>query len=164
MLRKGLCAVVATMTIALAGTASAGPYSDELGKCFVRATSASDKTVLIQWIFAIMALNPQVKPLASVTDAQRDGYNRQMGALTLRLFTVDCRKEAIDAIRYEGSSVAFETSFRLLGVAATSGLMSDGVVSAHAGDFGKYIDQAQFNALLKDAAQPAGGNGGKSPR
>ena len=163
MARKMICAAVATATLALAGTASAGTYSDDLGKCFVRATSEEDKTVLIQWIFAMMSLNPSVKPLTNVSDVQRDAFNRKMGALTQRLFTVDCRKEAVAAIKYEGAPVAFRTSFELLGKAATSGLVSDPAVSAHAGDFSNYMDQTVFAGVFKEAGVSTGG-GATAPR
>ena len=150
MVRRILAAACAAGALGTAGAASAGVYSDDLGKCFVRASSAEDKTVLVQWIFSVMALNPSVKPLSNVTDSQRDGFNRRMGALTQRLFTVDCRKEAVDALKYEGSA-AVEASFELLGRAATAGLVSDPSVSAHGGDFAQYVDKAAFDALFKEA-------------
>ena len=161
MARRMVCAAVATTALVLAGTASAGTYSDDLGKCFVRATSADDKAVLVRWIFATMALNPSVRPLTNVTDPQRTEFNRKMGVLTQRLFTVDCRKEAVDAIKYEGASVAFQTSFELLGKAATSGLVSDPAVSAHGADFANYIDQTAFNGVLKEAGVST--TGGATP-
>ena len=162
MARKFLVAAFVVATLGVSSAASAGTYSDDLGKCFVRSTTADDKRALVQWIFAIMALNPSVKPLANITDGQRDGFNRQVGALMQRLFTVDCRSQAVDALKYEGN-IAVESSFELLGKAAMSELLADPAVAAHGSEFIKYVDQDKFAAVMKDAGI-ATGSPAKSPK
>jgi len=44
----------------LASPAVAGPYSDDLAKCLVRSTTPEDKTLLVQWMFATMALQREL--------------------------------------------------------------------------------------------------------
>ena len=66
-----LNALFATLSVAtLLGFAStmteAGPYGDDLGKCFVNSTTPSDKRALVKWMFATAALHPDLALLTAV--------------------------------------------------------------------------------------------------
>src|SRR5262249_28277691 len=54
--------------LALARSATAGPYADDMAKCFVAATTSQDKTTLVQWMFAASSLHPAVKAMTTVSD------------------------------------------------------------------------------------------------
>ena len=41
--------------------ALAGPYGEEMTKCLVRSISAADRTSLSKWLFATMALTPEIE-------------------------------------------------------------------------------------------------------
>ncbi len=95
---------VATIAVGLfsASMCSAGVYSDGLARCLVSHTSPQDKTQLVRWIFAIMALHPAVSDTSTVGDSERDKLNRGAGMLFERLLTSDCRNETKEALMYEG--------------------------------------------------------------
>ena len=80
----------------------------------MKSFNGADRLVLVQWIFSALSLHPAVRPLASITTEQRDALNERVAALFSRLLVDDCRKEAIDALKYEGSA-AFDASFQVLG-------------------------------------------------
>lgn len=132
-------------------TAQAGVYSDDLGKCLVKSTDDNDRVLLVQWVFSIFSLNPAVGSLAAVTTAQRDSLNKKAETIFSRLLTGNCRKETIDALKYEGDT-AIAASFQVLGQVASRDLMTDPHVAVGMKQFGHYFSGDQkLKALLKDA-------------
>ena len=154
-LRTLATAAMLASSLAAMNSAVAGPYTDDLSKCLVRATTEQQKAVLVEWVFSIAALHPSVKPLSSVSDAQRTDLNKGVAALFTTLLTDTCRKETQDAVKYEGPA-AIQTSFGLLGQVAMTDLFSDPSVTQGLGAFTQYLDKAKFDAVFKPApAQPA---------
>jgi hypothetical protein len=54
------------MAVAVWGTtqvAIAGPTVDQLSDCLVKATTAADKTTVLQWTFTALAAHPDLKVL-----------------------------------------------------------------------------------------------------
>lgn len=49
----------------------AGPTVDQLSDCLVKATTASDKTTVLQWTFTALAAHPDLKAFSNVTPEQR---------------------------------------------------------------------------------------------
>ena len=147
-------AQVAAIALGLlsANMCSAGIYSDGLARCLVSHTSNEDKTLLVRWIFAIMALHPAVSDTITVNDSEREKLNRSAGMLFERLLTDDCRSETKEALMYEGP-MAMQTSFQVLGQVATRGLMTDPAVAAGLTGFQKYLDATK----LRDLARPESG-------
>ena len=126
--------------------AFAGPYADALAKCMVGATTGAEKTTLVRWIFAMMALHPDVQSSSAVTPEQRGALSKQTAQLFQRLLTESCLKEAREAIRYEGAST-IPSSFSLLGQVATRELFTDPKVNEGIAEFSKYIDEKKFKEL-----------------
>lgn len=93
----------AALLIGLAAPATAGVYSDDLGKCMVKATSADDRTDLIRWVYMIISASPKVAPLSKVSEAERKASNVTTVRLMERLVMQDCRPQSTDAFKYEGS-------------------------------------------------------------
>lgn len=148
-MRRFLAAAAALL--ALANGAGAGVYSDDMGKCLVKSSSAEDQVILVKWVFAAMSEHPAVKPMTKLTADEREGYNRQAAALMQRLMTIDCRKETVAALKYEGFS-AIETAFSLLGEVAMRGLMTDPQVQKGMEGLGKAMDEKAFKELTNEAA------------
>ncbi len=131
--------------------AQAGVYTDDLSKCLVKATSTNDRVVLVRWMFAMLALHPAVQPLASVAPDQRDSATKIAAGLFARLLTADCRKESVNALKYEGTA-AIGASFQVLGQVASRDLMTDPNVSTGMHQLGADLDNDQkLKDLLKDA-------------
>jgi hypothetical protein len=139
------------LAIAASAPASAGVYSDDLGKCLVNASSAEEKQQLVQWMFFSIALNPAIKPYSNITPEQRDATNKAMAGLLEKLLGESCRAETQEAIRYEGNA-AFAESFRLLGQVAGKEMFASPDVSAGSAEFTKHLD---VDALQKKLGLPA---------
>ena len=154
MARKFLgWAIVAAGLVSQA--AWAGPYTDDLSKCLVRSSTAGDQVSLVQWMFSAFALHPAVQPFASISQEQRSAMDHKMADLTQRLLLEDCRKETIDALKYEGGG-AMEAAFQVLGQAAARGLMGDPHVAQGLQGLSMYFDKDRMAQLSKDAGLPQG--------
>ncbi len=149
MRRLITCAALAG-ALAVPSLASAGVYADDMSKCLVRSTNEADQTQLVGWLFAAISSHPSVKPMTNLTDAQRDAAVQRAGSLMQRLMLVDCRKQTVDALKYEGTG-SIGQAFGVLGQAAMRGLMSDPGVAEGMAGLGKAIDEAKFAEMLKEA-------------
>jgi hypothetical protein len=143
--------------------ALAGPYSDDLAKCFVRSTSDSDKMVFGQWMFAALSLNPSLSPMMSITQQQRDDLNHKATDYYQRLMFSDCRQQTVDALKYEGAT-AIGFSFQILGQVAARSLMSEPHAQEGMKVMRQNIDKEKLTALLKDAGLSAAGVSPSEPK
>lgn len=139
--------------LAAPGIASAGVYTDEMTKCLVSSATPADNETLVKWVFAALSAHPAVKPMTTVTQAQREEYSRAAVRLMERLLLQDCRKQSIMAIKVDGSS-AVEGSFGVLGQVAFRGLMSDPGTMANISGLATYVDRPAWEALMKEAGVP----------
>jgi len=131
--------------------AHAGPYTDDLSKCLVKSTTPDDQIVFMQWLFSAISLHPAINNLTTLTQDQRSAFNKKSAALFVRLMSVDCRQQTIDALKYEGTT-AIQTSFQLFGAAAMRGLMSDQHVADGLEGMAVYFQQDQnWISLLRAA-------------
>ena len=134
-------------------TASAGPYGDSLAKCVIEATTSTEKTALVRWMFSMMALHPDVKDLASISADQRTTATKDAGRLLQRLLTESCAAETSKAVKYEGA-VAIQTSFSLLGQVAARELFLNSAVAGGLSDLEKHVDQEKLKKVLEATEEP----------
>lgn len=136
---------LALALLALLGSTSAqaGPYADDLAKCLVRSTGDADKRVLVKWIFATVALHPDVADIAAVSPAQRTELTRGTARIFETLITSSCRTEVKQAVQYEGPQT-IGASFQVLGQVAARELFSSPAVAASMSDLGSYLDQRKI--------------------
>ena len=134
-----LVAIAAIALVSLATPAVAGPYGDTLSKCLVSKTTSAEKTTLVRWMFAMIALHPDVQGWSTISDRQRDDITKRTAKLFENLLTETCGNETREAIKYEGFST-IESSFSVLGSVATRELFTNEKVSAGLEQFGKAID------------------------
>ena len=147
-MRRWIAGAALALGAAMAsGPASAGVFTDDMAKCLVKSTDADDQTHLMQWIFSMMALNPRLAGVATVTEAQRGAYDDTVARLMERLVLKDCHKETVAALKFEGTNV-FEASFKVLGEVASTGIMNDPAVAAGLGAFAKHLDNDKLTALM----------------
>ena len=116
------CNILATGCLAMLGvfshaSALAGPYGDDMAKCLVRSTTEADRTLFVRWLFASMALHPDVESMALVSSEQREVLNKDAGALFQKLLTESCRSETQQALKYEGAPT-IQAAFTVFGQAA----------------------------------------------
>ena len=141
------CGVAVLASLLISISAKAGPYGDSLAKCLVSATTATEKTTLIRWIFATVALHPQVQAYTSFTQEQRDQLNKNTARVFERLLTDSCGKETLEAVKYEGANT-IENAFSLLGQVAMRELFTDPKVAAGMEGFAKELDQEKLKKVL----------------
>jgi hypothetical protein len=152
-MKRWKLSLAAVLAVGVAGSAVAGPYSDDLGKCMVNATTKEDRAGLIRWIFVAASRHPAIKSIAAVTDQQIEDANKTMANLMTSLITVTCRAEAQKAMQYEGAET-FRLGFEVLGQVAGRELFTSPEVVANMTGLVKYIDKDKFKAIMPPAAPP----------
>ena len=130
--------------------AAAGPFADDMAKCLVNSTSPEDRTVLVKWIFSVIALHPDLSAMSSISAKQRDDLSRSAGALFQRLLVDSCRSQTQQALQNEGQQT-IQYAFQILGQVATTGLFSDPHVAEGTKDLTKYLDEEKLKALQPGA-------------
>lgn len=78
--------------------------------------------------------------------------NKATAALFERLVTVTCRKQAHEAIKYEGPA-AMESSFGVLGEVAMKGLMSHPEVGEGFQEFSNFVDNEKIRRLVEEPGE-----------
>lgn len=126
----------------------AGPYADAIGQCFANSTTGKDRIELARWVFASMALHPDVVSSSAITPQNREAINQSTGALFNRLLAESCSKEVKDAFKFEGQT-ALKTAFESLGKLAMQELMSNPAVGAGFSGFEKYVDMKKLKKALE---------------
>ncbi len=149
-MRRILAAAMLLGALCYGTAASAGIYTDDLSRCLVKSASDDDKTMLMKWVFGLMSASPAVSPMSSITPEQHKALNKQGAALFERLIIIDCHKEAVAAMKFEGDT-AFETSFSVLAQVAVRGLMTAPAVNAEMENFVSYFDKDKLKALGAEA-------------
>jgi len=139
-----------TALFPLALSAQAGPYGNDLSKCLISSTSASDKELLVEWIFYAIALNPKVKPMTDIPPARREEIDKRVGKTFERLVTDSCLVQTQQAVKYEGTQ-SINESFRLLGQVAAQEMFANPEVAKGVQNFTKYVDIDRMNKALTPA-------------
>jgi len=150
MVRRFAAGAGAAALLMLAAPAQAGVFSDGLARCVVTAAQDGDRTTIMKWLFAAMAANPQIAPMANVTQAERDELTRQFAQISERLLMSDCRTEAVQAIKNEGPGVV-EAVFRVLGESAMRSLMTDPATAAAMTAIDQFTDKTKWAELMREA-------------
>jgi hypothetical protein len=148
-MRRTLAAIGLALSLGAAGAAQASPATDDFGRCLVKSTSSDDRTNLMVWVFTAISVHPAVKPYANVTDAQRTAASVATARLLERLITVDCKGEAVAAIRTDGPS-SIQQAFSVLGQVAVGGLVQDPAVAKSMAQVTGQLDMSKFQALAAE--------------
>ena len=147
---RKLMTVLACVAAMVPAAALAGPYSDDLSKCLVGASTVRDKEIFATWMFAAISVHPIAERYARMTDAERTEMSRQAGLVTQRLLTQECRKEAVLALKYERTS-AFEKAFGTFGEVAMIEIMSNAKVNKVMEDVSLGLDEKELEKLGAEA-------------
>lgn len=151
MVRAALFGLVVLISMAsYAERASAGPYSDDLAKCWVQHSSTDDKILFTRWMFAELSLNPALQSMTSITDDQRDALSRAASNYYQRLMFTDCRQQLVDALKYEGPTAIIFAS-KTLGGVATREMMNNPKTMAGLASLNTNFDKQKMANLLKEA-------------
>lgn len=126
------------------------PGQPTLSTCLLTSTSAADRTTLVRWIFAVVAVHPALRDLTAIPDSTRDNLDRSVAHMIERLLSESCRREARATLASGGPSV-FQGSFGVLGQTAMMDLISDPAVSAALGGLTRYFDADKLQKALADS-------------
>jgi hypothetical protein len=149
-MRKLLIAAGACLAISLAASeAQAGIYTDDLARCIVKASSPQDRRDFVIFVFAAMSAHPDVQQYSKMTEAERDEYARKTSKLMERLLIVDCRKEAVIAIKYEREQ-SLSKAFSVLGETAMVDLMSNPQVEKVFNRLAEAFDATSWDKLTEE--------------
>jgi hypothetical protein len=149
-MRAILLGLAATL---MAGGAHAGPASDALGQCVVESTTGRDRVAFVRWMFGAIALHPQVASMSKVTPADNLNLAKETGALIDRLILKDCRDEALQTVRDEGSD-GLMASFRTFGEVAMQELMNNAAVNKQFEAISEHVDPAVWAEIVAAGQKP----------
>jgi hypothetical protein len=138
------------LALAVGGQAAASAESDAFGKCLVESSTGKDRVIVMQWFFAALSVNPNVESFSSATPDLRASVTKQAAMVLERLVLVDCRAEAVAAIKHDGPQ-ALETSFEVFGRSAAAELMADPAVTKQMNSISLYTDNNKWAALVDEA-------------
>src|SRR3954467_15964403 len=124
-------------TLLLSSSVQAGVFTADLARCMVEKSSDADKTLLARWMFAAMSKDPALINMANIKQQDRDKLNKGTADLFARLMLMDCRPQAVAALKNEGSD-AFGEAGRVLGQSAAQKLLSSSEGQAELGKLGDY--------------------------
>jgi hypothetical protein len=150
---KVLYAVAACAALLQGSAAVAGVFADDLGRCLVNSTTKEDRANLIRWLFVAASHHPAVKPIATVTSAQQEESDKQMGTLVMKLLTESCKTETQKALQTEGATT-LQFAFEVLGKVAGQELFSSPEVAGNLKGLAKYLDPEKIKALSSASGKP----------
>jgi len=130
------------MATALMGTAQfavAGPTVDQLSDCLVKATTATDKTTVLQWTFAALSTHPDLKALSNVSDAQRTQLDQKFAQVLQRVIVEQCSAQTKAVIAAEGVQ-AVGDSFQELGRTTGEDIIKNPEVKKQLQGVLRYVD------------------------
>lgn len=146
---KPMLALCAPLFLLLGSApAHAGPFADDLSRCFVSSTTEADKTALVKWIFSAIALNKEVAPYVDLPPEVRAQFNRDTAGIYMRLLTETCRTQTYQAFKYEGQP-AISTAFQVLGQVAGQGVFADPAVTTGMTELMQYVDEKKLAKVLE---------------
>lgn len=144
-----LPALLLSLAAVLPLSAHAGPKADALAACLGDNTTGKDRKDLARWIFAAMAVHPEIKDLSVASPEARDAASESMARLVTALLAERCVKQTREAAEVEGSA-AMLYAFRALGELAMKELMSNPEVAKSLSNYERFLDQAKIKAALGD--------------
>ncbi|EPG34561.1 hypothetical protein [Acinetobacter colistiniresistens] len=130
------------MAAAVLGTtqvAIAGPTVDQLSDCLVKATTAADKTTVLQWTFTALAAHPDLKSFSNVTPEQKTQLDQKLAQVLQRVIVEQCSTQTKAVIQAEGIQ-AVGQAFQQLGQSAGQDIIKDPAVRQQLQGTLRYID------------------------
>ena len=128
---------------------NAGPFTDTLGKCIVRSTTQIEKGKLVQWTFIAFSDHQLLKTIFDLSEGDKTTADKQMAKIVMRLFTVACKSELKEAVKFEGQK-AVRDAFELLGKVSMGALMTDQNVQKAMGRYVKFMDLEKLKSLFAE--------------
>ena len=117
----------------------AGPTVDQLSDCLVKATTATDKTTVLQWTFVALSTHPDLKSFSNVTDTQKNQLDQKFAQVVQRVIVDQCAAQTKAVIQAEGLQ-AVGDSFQQLGRATGEEILQNPEVKQQLKGVIRYVD------------------------
>ena len=128
---------------------NAGPYTDTFGKCIIKSTTQIEKDQLIQWMFIAVSDHQILKSVVDLSEGVKTTADKQTAKIVMRLFTVACKTELKDAVKFEGQN-AVRDAFELLGKVSMGAIMTDQNVIKALGRYVKFMEMEKIESLMAE--------------
>jgi hypothetical protein len=102
------------------------------------------------WMFSVVSSDPALQKYTVLDRQKRDGIAKTAGGVFQRLIVVDCRSQAVAAIKAEGKDAMIK-SFGALGQAATVQMFQSPEANTELKSLDKGFDEEKLKALGREA-------------
>jgi hypothetical protein len=102
------------------------------------------------WMFSAISADPQLQKFTTLDRAKRDELASSAAQVFQRLIFVDCRKEAVAALKAEGDD-SLQQSFGQLGQSAVQEMFQSPEAQAELESLGKGFDDQKVKDLMREA-------------
>lgn len=119
--------------------AMASPTVDQLSECLVKATTASDKTAVLQWTYVALSAHPDLQVFSNVTAEQKNQLDQKFAQVLQRVIVDQCLAQTKVVIQSDGVQ-AVAQSFQELGRQAGEDILKDPAVRQQLQGTLRYID------------------------
>ena len=145
--------ISAMLLCGIAAPARSGVLADDLSRCLVTKATDSDRAALMAWMFSAISSDPALQKFTVLDRQKRDAIATTAGSVFQRLVVVDCRPEAVAAMKAEGQD-AMTKSFGALGQAATERMFRSPEAQTELKSLDKGFDKEKLKALGREAGIP----------
>ncbi len=119
--------------------ALAGPTVDQLSDCLMKSTTATDKTVVLQWTFVALGNHPDLKAFNNVTATQKEALDKNLATVLQRILVEQCSAQTKAVIQTEGLQ-AVGDSFQELGSITGEEILKTPEIKQQLNGVLKYVD------------------------
>ena len=105
------------------------------------------------WMFSAISSDPALQKFTVLDRQKRDAIATTAGSVFQRLVVIDCRREAVAAMKAEGQD-AMTKSFGALGQAATQQMFRSSEAQTELKSLDKGFDKEKLKALGREAGIP----------
>jgi len=119
--------------------ALAGPKVDQLSNCLMKSTTATDKTVVLQWTFVALGNHPDLKVFSNVTATQKEALDKNLATVLQRILVEQCSAQTKAVIQTEGLQ-AVGDSFQELGSITGEEILKTPEIKQQLNGVLKYVD------------------------
>lgn len=135
--------VASGLTVGVCGTTQASTTVDVLSQCLVKATTATDKTTVLQWTFAALAQHPDLNAMSNISTTQKAQLDQNLAQVLQRILVEQCSTQTKAVIQSDGFD-AVGTSFQELGTITGNEILKTPQVKSQLNGVLKHVDMGKL--------------------
>lgn len=136
-------ALVAVSLLGATQFAQASQAGDQLSDCLVKATTATDKTTVLQWTFVALSAHPDLKTMSNISDDQRTALDQKFAQVVQRVIVEQCSAQTKAVIQADGIQAVGE-SFQALGRSTGEDILKNPEVKKQLQGVIRYVDMGKL--------------------